>query len=137
TARRAPVVPADGAAIVAALRRAGASPPAGRHVPPMRPVTALELAIFGPDDDLERPTEIMRQPAAVRALVEAACEEGWLLRLAYADGGREAQVTAGVVDVAGGAAVLECAPGWDTRSLPLARVRWARALTEAEEEHVL
>lgn len=118
----------DVAAIVAELRTAAVAQAAA---PPPRPVDlprpSLPLAI--------RPTEIVKDPAAIRALLVEATDELWLVRLSYVDGqGRSTEITVEPISVDGRRLHAHCFPRGDRRSFVLALVEWARVLTEAEED---
>lgn len=124
--------PPDPASVVAHLRAVAdgthrPAPPSGRAG------WAPELFVLG--DDVRRPTEIARQAATITALLDLACEQEWPVRLAYAGRtGRESQETAYVLAVEDGMAYIEITPTWRDAIVPVPGVRWARVLTEAEEE---
>jgi hypothetical protein len=85
--------------------------------------------------ELERPRAIVRGPAEIVALLTLAEMEEWLVRLSYVNGkGQERQLTAAIIAVLPSQVEVEVLPSWDTRTLVLTRVQWARALTTAEEE---
>lgn len=124
--------PADPASVVARLRAAAEAPEPARR-PAERPRFTPELFSLG--DDVRRPTGIASTIAPIAGLLDLACEEEWLVRLAYRGrGGREMQETAFVLAVEDGMVFIECTPKWRDDLVPLAAVRWARVLTEAEED---
>ncbi|HZQ88194.1 MAG TPA: helicase-associated domain-containing protein [Acidimicrobiales bacterium] len=83
----------------------------------------------------ERPTAIRRDQRGIVELLEQAEAEEWLVRLSYLNNkGTENQVTAEVLIVARGQVTVAVVPSWVQRTLAVAWIRWARVLTEAEEE---
>ncbi|MGH9062855.1 MAG: helicase-associated domain-containing protein [Acidimicrobiales bacterium] len=148
--------PAGGASPGAAAASGLAEPPrwaAGREGPPgpgaaILPFPSLELegclqalfeetgAHFAPgDEEPRRPTAIARGRQAVRGVLELACDEEWMVRLAFTSGrGRTIQLSASVLALERDDVLMECLPRWDERTLRLGSVQWARVMTEAEEE---
>lgn len=103
----------------------------------------LEPGLSGDDgfDEYEdeagrvRPTEIVRGPGEITALLEVAAEEDWMVRLSYTSAaGKTSEGTATVVAVLGAVALVQVAPKWTDRKYIVDRIAWARVLTEAEEE---
>jgi len=85
--------------------------------------------------DALRPTEIAKEPRAIRTLLGQACEEYWVVRLAYVDGkGRTADLTVEPTDLDARKLYAHCFPRGNERIFVVDRIEWARVLTEAEEE---
>jgi predicted DNA-binding transcriptional regulator YafY len=86
---------------------------------------------------MARPTQIAKDPWAVRALLDAACEEFWLVRLSYVDSqGRSSELTVEPTDVEGDRLYANCFPRGNQRTFVIDVVEWARVLTEAEEDQL-
>jgi len=84
-----------------------------------------------------RPTAIARGDG-VGPLVALACEEEWLVRLAYRNAADAvAEHTVAVSEVHGGRALVERLPRWDRQSFRVDRIEWVRVLTPAEEKVAL
>ncbi len=130
-ARRAP----DPRAIVVELRRkppppAAASPkgPAAPGSPAPTPWAQPVLA------DILRPTDIIRDPRAVRALLGQACDEYWLARLSYVGStGHATEITVEPTELDGRHLYAHCFPMGNERTFVIDRIEWARILTDAEE----
>lgn len=129
-------------AVVAGLRRGGAKP---APLAPLRPKAARPPAPppAPPSSSLlsevaARPVVIARRRDEIGELLDLACEEEWLVRLSYVNGkGKEAQLNVAVAAVSPGNVMVFVLPGFNSRTLNRSRVRWARALTEAEENQLL
>ena len=151
---RARPTPLDPAAVVAAVRTdvpPASPPPASSTAPPhLVPLPGLayldelddEDEIDDEDDidfqEVPRPTHIASGAQAVSVVVGLACEEGWLVRLAFTnDKGNPMQINAAVIDVDAVRLYAEQVPGGTNHEIPLAAVRWARVMTTAEEDCVL
>lgn len=148
-----PPPPADPGALVARLRQ-GPPPGARRAAPPSPAAKSRATASKPPlppcsprppelrllDDDPEdtRPTAIAKGQAEVGALLELAIEEEWMVRIGYTNRkGLSTQLSVGPLELDGDQVLVECLPGWNARTLALARVEWARVMTEAEEDALL
>src|SRR5207253_10243257 len=86
----------------------------------------------------DRPSAIAKAPGDVIELLELACDGEWLARISYVNGkGQESQLNVAVLDVGPGKLLVDVLPGYNSRTLNLSRVQWARILTEAEEDQFL
>ncbi|MGH9165743.1 MAG: hypothetical protein ACRDZW_09555, partial [Acidimicrobiales bacterium] len=114
-----------------------ARPPAPARSTQIRPLLALfeaEAEADGDDGD-DRPTHIVRGPQEMRQLLEVACERDWLVRMAYTNkSGQPNQSCAAILALDAGAVFVERLPRGDLQTISLTRLRWARVLSEAEEE---
>lgn len=141
-----PRAPVDVAAAVSSVRKG--SPPARRtqavgHPPdppgPPAPAAAHEPpspSLF--DDGPTRPAHIARRAGEIRDLVEQAWVEDWAVRMSYTNAkGAAQQLNVIVTDALDEQLLVEVLPRLDRRTLNLARVHWARVLTEAEEDQLL
>ncbi len=159
---RPPGPPPEVPAVVSRLRQ-GPRPAPGRPAGGRPPVLARLRQVclvaepdpeVEPDDDDEiggseracgtygaevaRPTDIAGEAVAVRAMLDQASDEEWLVRMAYTSAkGKTGQLTVAPIEVEGHQVVVQCLPRGDARTLRLDRVVWARVLTDAEEENVL
>lgn len=147
-----PPAPADPGTLVARLRqgpppgtRRAAPPspaargraPAPKPPPPPSPPRPPQLRLLDDDED-ERPDAIAKGQAEVRALLELAIEEEWMVRIGYTNRkGLGTQLNVGPLELDGDQVLVACLPGWNARTLALARVEWARVMTEAEEDALL
>lgn len=146
--------PLDPAEVVAALRADVAParrPPVSSTPPRLVPLPGLafldeiddedEIDDDEDEDDFQevpRPTHIASGAQAVSLVVAQACEEGWLVRLAFTnDKGNPMQINAAVIDVDTVQMYAEQVPGGANHDIPLSAVRWARVMTTAEEDCVL
>lgn len=129
----------DLSAVVAGLRQA--PPPKASKAPAPAPAPAPPRPAPSPllfTEGTDRPPHIAKAPAAIRQLLEQACDEDWLVRVAYTNGkGRTSQLNLVVDDVSPSKLIVEVLPNFNIRTLNLDRVEWARALTEAEEDQFL
>jgi len=123
-----PTIAPDLAAAVAQLRRT--PPPAPEPpAPAVQPWSQPRLV------GAARPADIARGPRAIRALLAAACDEYWLVRLSYVDGtARGSELTVEPIEISGGNLYAECLPEGDEQRLVIDAIEWARVLTEAEEQ---
>jgi predicted DNA-binding transcriptional regulator YafY len=81
-----------------------------------------------------RPTEIARGPRAVRFVLGQACEEFWLVRIAYlSTSGGGSELTIEPTDLDARHLYAVCFPDGDERRFVVDRIEWVRVLTEAEE----
>jgi hypothetical protein len=117
--------------IVADLRRHPLPETAVERAPSAPPGLPLgRAAVVG-----VRPTHIARGPAAVRALLDEACEEFWIVRLSYVNSkGQSDEVTVEPTDIDEDRLYAECLPRGNERVFLVDLVEWARVLTEAEED---
>ena len=87
------------------------------------------------DEGAPRPRHIARGREAVRDLLVRSVEEEWMVRLSYLNGkGKSSAHVVVVLDMDQERARVAGPPHYDERLLWLARIEWARVLTEAEEE---
>ncbi len=124
----------DLAAVVDRLRKAPPSSPEG----PMRSVTepCPQPAIFGEVES--RPLEIAKDAADIELLLARAFVEDWAVRVAYTNNrGRSSQLNVVVLDAPGDDVLVQCLPAYNSRTLVLDRIEWARVMTDAEEEMLL
>lgn len=125
---------ADPATIVAELRRKPlpAEPSVSR--PPASIVAPARWPPPAPSETF-RPYAIVKGPRAIRALLDQACEEYWVVRLSYVSAkGHSTELTVEPTDVNGRRLYAACFPRGNDRTFTIARIEWARVLTEAEEE---
>lgn len=138
----------DVGAIVASLRRPPPAPADGRHTGAGHPASPFDEASEGLDDlfdllawtggdDVERPTAIAHGRPAVAQLLTAAFEHDWLVRAEVRVGKRVEQVNAEVDTPPGSTVTFAVLPTFRSRRVRLGEVRWARVLTEAEEDACL
>ncbi len=79
--------------------------------------------------------DISKDRAEVAVLLSRAYVGDWAVRLAYVNRkGRSSQLNVVVLDAPGDEVLVECIPGFTSRTLVLDRIEWARVMTEAEEE---
>jgi hypothetical protein len=140
--------PPDLTTLVRRLRKPAPSPPKSQkpapsprsisRAAPLAPITPLRpgLPSFdGLPDAPERPTEIAATWGTITELLSLARDEDYLVRLEYVDSrGRTSQVNAAVLEFAGAGVVLAVMPKFKPLAMTVGRIRWARMLTEAEEE---
>ncbi len=132
-ARRLPVRPApawrpaaapEPAKVVAELRMKPLAPP---------PPPVFEMPLPGTRSAV-RPADIARTPMAVRYVLGQACEEFWLVRMAYlSTSGGGSELTVEPVDIDARHLYATCFPDGDERRFVVDRIEWVRVLTEAEE----
>jgi len=135
------VAPADPAELVAQLRSTPV--PAGDAVAedtdivlPLFPLNG-EPGLRLVHDAQNRPTDIARGPDMVRALLDWACDEDWVVRIAHTNpNGATTELYACPLELTSSHLVADCPPDWETRRFPLDRIAWARVTTEAEEQRL-
>ncbi len=124
---RAVAAAPDLADIVADLRRAPAPQPAA---PAAAPLGQPSLPL-GPD----RPTAIVKDQRTIRALLDGACSEYWVVRMSYVGtNGHASELTVEPTDLDGRHLYATCFPAGNERRFRLDMIEWARVLTEAEED---
>jgi hypothetical protein len=133
-ARRVPArhtpAPPDVASLVAELRRVPVAP-ARLPAPPPRSIGLPQPTLLS----ALRPTEIVKDPASIRALLSEASDELWLVRLSYVNSqGHSTEVTVEPSDVDHHRLSARCFPRGNSRTFVLDLIEWARVLTEAEED---
>ena len=118
----------DVAAVVAALRRVPVAPEPRPPAPaPFAPPQPSLL-------DTPRPTAIVKGRREITSLLDQACEELWLLRLAYVGGnGRSTELTVEPCEIDGRRLWANCFPRGNEKEFVIDRIEWVRVLTEAEE----
>lgn len=131
---------ADVAGVVAALRTSGGAPkrpaPARAAPRPSQPPPPPRSPLLF--EEAGRPTAIARGRDDIAELLELAWQQDWLLRMSYVNGkGAESQLNVAVLDVRPRRVTVMALPNFSRRTLNCARVQWARALTEAEEDQFL
>lgn len=90
------------------------------------------------EDGPVRPAGIAHERDAIAELLEQAWVEDWAVRVSYTNAkGAEHQINIAILDRSGAQVIVEVPPSYHRRTLNLARVRWARVLTEAEEDQIL
>jgi len=137
------VAPLDPAELVAQLRGAPvrtpeAADPLARDMDNVLHLFPLNGVLDLLDDDAQdRPTEIARGRDSVRALLDLACDEDWVVRIAHTSAqGGTTELYAYPLELTRSHLVADCPPHWETRRFPLDRIAWARVTTEAEEERL-
>lgn len=133
SARRLPerrLAPApDPWALVTALRTTAVAPPPRPAPLPPAPVRLPPSLL-----DTPRPPDIVRGSPAVRAALEQACDEFWLVRLSHvAADGRGSELTVEPTEIAGRYLYATCFPRGNEQRFAVDRIEWLRVLTEAEE----
>ncbi|MDQ6928165.1 MAG: helicase-associated domain-containing protein, partial [Actinomycetota bacterium] len=88
------------------------------------------------DDYIPRPSEIAKSAARIRYLLHLASEADWLVRVGYGSDGSERQLNLAPFEISDGEVKAVSFPSNDIETFRLERVRWARILTEAEEERL-
>ena len=135
--RNSAVPTPEPATVVATLRRSSptAPSPPSPAPPPLRLLEGGWGQVDGSfDDGPRRPVAIAHGPAAPALLVRA-CEEEWLVRVAHVNGrGQVVEWTVALAEVDEDVAFVQRLPRWTADAIRLDRVRWARVLTDAEEE---
>jgi DNA-binding IscR family transcriptional regulator len=127
----------DVTTVVQRLRSAPAPPAPRSAAPPTRrsprpPIAHLSVL---EDDDPPRPGHIAREPGAIAELLATALDEGWLVRLCYLNSkGHESEDYVEPLALGPHAVnVLRLGRG-GSHDLAVRRIRWARIVTETEEE---
>jgi hypothetical protein len=83
----------------------------------------------------DRPSHIAATWEAIVDLLEWAYEEDWMVRIEHASPkGVTVQVNAAVLEMEGSQVIVGVPPAFRPQSLAVSRIRWVRALTEAEED---
>jgi hypothetical protein len=134
--------PVDPASVVARLRRARPPAPAApprptprsRAAPPATKAAPPPAALF---DDAVRPMEIVKDREQVAELLAQAFVEDWAVRIAYTNRkGRSSQLSVVLLGPPTADVFVDVLPRGGERVLALERIEWARAMTEAEEDHL-
>jgi hypothetical protein len=134
--------PVDPASVVARLRRARPPAPAApprptprsRAAPPATKAAPPPAALF---DDAVRPREIVKDREQVAELLAQAFVEDWAVRIAYTNRkGRSSQLSVVLLGPPTADVFVDVLPRGGERVLALERIEWARAMTEAEEDHL-
>jgi len=82
-----------------------------------------------------KPTEIVKDPRALRVMLAQACEEYWLARLSYvASNGHATEITVEPTELDGRNLYASSVPDGNERRFVVDRIEWARVLTDAEED---